>query len=91
MGSSIIRKVKKIFADRKVPKFLNKTHITLIPKSQGPETLGNYRPISLCNTVYKMVTKIIVTRLRLYLEKFISPLQTAFVPGRKGIDNVIIA
>jgi len=87
----VIREVKKIFANRKVPKFLNKTHIMLIPKIQGLETLGNYKLISLCNTVYKVVTKIIVTRLRLYLEKLISPLQTAFVPSRKGIDNVIIA
>lgn len=62
----------------------------LIPKIQGPETLGNYRPISLCNTAYKIVTKIIVGSLRPYLEKLVSPLQPAFALGRKGIDNVII-
>ena len=62
----------------------------LIPKIQGLETLGNYRPISLCNTIYKIVTKIIVARLRPHLEKLVSPLQPAFVPGRKGIDNAII-
>ena len=37
-----------------------------------------------------MVTKIIVAKLRPHLEKLISPLQIAFMPGRKGIDNVII-
>jgi len=37
-----------------------------------------------------VVAKIIVARLRPFLEKLISPLQTAFVPGRKGIDNAII-
>ena len=37
------------------------------------------------------MTKIIVARLRPYLDKLISPMQTAFVPGRKGVDNVIIA
>ena len=41
--------------------------------------------------MYKVVTKIIVARLRPYLDKLISPMQTAFVPGRKGIDNIIIA
>ena len=53
--------------------------------------MGNYRPISLCNTVYKVVKKIIVERLRSFLDKFIFPMQMAFVPGRKGIDNMIIA
>ena len=41
--------------------------------------------------MYKVVTKIIVERLRPFLDKFISPMQMAFVPGRKGIDNMIIA
>ena len=66
--------VQKIFADRRVPEALNSTHIVLIPKIQGPETLGNFRPINLCNTVYKVVTKIIVARLRPYLDKLISPM-----------------
>ena len=86
----MIDMIKKVFVERKVPEFLNRTHIAFIPKIQGLETLGNYRPISLCNTIYKVVTKIIVARLRPHLEKIISPLQTAFVPGRKGIDNAII-
>ncbi|XP_050242423.1 uncharacterized protein LOC126691393 [Quercus robur] len=90
VGDSVIDVVKKVFAERAVPEYLNRTLIALIPKIQSPKTLNNYRPISLCNTVYKIITKIIVARLRPYLDKLISPLQTAFVPGRKGIDNVII-
>ena len=86
-----MEEIKRIFTEKKVPEYLNTTHLALIPKIQGPETLGNYRPISLCNTVYKVLTKIIVARLRPFLGKLISPLQTAFVPGRKGMDNVIIA
>ena len=91
VGSSVIYEVKNVFAERRVPEYLNTTLIALIPKIQGPETLNNYRPISLCNTVYKIVSKIIVARLRPYLDKLISPCQLAFVPGRKGIDNAIIA
>ena len=82
--------IKKVFEDRKVIGYLNKTNIALIPKIQGPETIGNYRPTSLCNTVYKMITKIIVARLRPFLSGIISPFQSTFVPGRKGTDNVII-
>ena len=91
VGSSVINEVKKVFADRRVPDYLNTAHIALIPKIQGPETLNNYRPISLCNTVYKIVSKITVARLRPYLDKLISPCQSTFIPGRKGIDNAIIA
>ena len=91
VGSSVSDEVKKVFVERRVPEYLNRTHITLIPKIQIPETLGNYRPIILCNIVYKIVTKIIVARLRTFLDKLISPFQIAFVPGRRGIDNAIIA
>ena len=73
-----------------MPEYLNKTHLVLIPKIRGPETLRNYRPISLCNTTYKIVTKIIVNRIRPVLGNLISPMQTAFVPGRRGTDNAII-
>ena len=90
VGKSVMEEVRKIFIDMAVPEELNKTFITLIPKIPGPETLSNYRPISLYNTVYKIVSKILVGQLRLFLEKLISPFQAAFVPGRRGTDNAII-
>ena len=78
VGDSIRKEVKKVFNESKVPEYLNKTNIFLIPKITGLESLGNYWPISLCNTVYKIVTKIIVARLRPHLDKLVSPLQFAF-------------
>lgn len=90
VGKSVIKEVKKIFKERKVPKILNRTNVTLIPKIHGPEVIGNYHPISICNTVHKLIPKIIVERLRLLLDKIISPVQSAFIPGRKGVDNMII-
>ena len=61
-----------------------------IPKIQGPETIGNYRPISLCNTMYKIITKITVAKIRLMLDKIVSSVQSTFVPRRKRVDNAII-
>ena len=90
IGSFVREDVKKIFIDKRMPEYLNKTHIALILKVQGPESFSNYRPISLCNSVYKIITKIIVARLRPHLNQVINPFQTAFVPDRKGIDNAII-
>ena len=89
--NSICMEVSNIFESRVIPDFLNETLISLIPKCTSPESLGNFRPISLCNTIYKVVTKIIVGRIRPFLDKLISPNQTAFVSGRRGLDNVVVA
>ena len=86
----MMEEIKLIFAEKRVPDYLNTTPIALILKILDSETLGNYRPISLCNIMYKVLKKIIVARLRPYLGKLISPLQTAFVPGRKVMDNMFI-
>ena len=90
MGNSVKEEVKQAFLQRKIPKRLNSTSIVLIPKIQSPVSSGSYRPINLCNSVYKVITKIILGRLRPYLDKLIAPCQAAFVPGRRGVDNVII-
>ncbi|XP_050259653.1 uncharacterized protein LOC126704666 [Quercus robur] len=87
----ICKEVKNIFRDGVVPDYLNDTLVTLIPKCKSPESLNNYRPISLCNSVYKIVSKILVERIRPHLNKLVSPVQSAFVPRRKGLDNILIA
>lgn len=87
----MLEEVVDVFPKLRVPEYMNKTHIVLIPKIQGPEVIGNYRPISLCNTIYKIITKVIVARVRPLLDKLISPCQAAFIPGRRGVDNTIIA
>ena len=82
--------IMNVFLCRKIPDYLNSTNIILIPKIQSPESISSFRPISLCNSMYKIITKIIVGRLRPYLDKLIGPCQAAFVPGRRGVDNTII-
>ncbi|KAK1321772.1 hypothetical protein QJS10_CPA03g01344 [Acorus calamus] len=62
---------------------ISNSFISLIPKTANAESLDGYRPISLCNTLYKIITKIMATRLQKSLPSIISPHQTAFVKGRK--------
>ena len=69
---------------------MNHTFITLIPKRNSPSETSHYRPFSLCNTVYKVISKILVNRLRPLLDKLISPLQSAFIPGRSIHDNILL-
>ena len=90
VGASVTEEVLKAFAGKCVLDYLNKTHIVLIPKIQGPETIANYRPISFCNSVYKIISKVIIALIRPHLDRLISTYQAAFVPGRKGVDNFII-
>lgn len=82
--------VEKYFPTKKILDYLNKTHIVLIHKIQGPETIGNYRPISLCNSIYKVISKVLVNQIRPHMDSLISPYQAAFIPGRQGADNAII-
>ena len=89
VGDSVKKMVREIFENHEVPAFLNQTLIVLIPKQLGPETVGHFRPISLCNMVYN--SKILVQRLRPLLPSRVSPMQAAFLEGRKSANNVIIA
>ena len=65
--------------------------ITLIPKIDNPLCVSQFIPISLCNVVYRIISKILVNRLKPLLKHCISMNQSAFIPGRQIIDNVIIA
>ena len=74
----------------KIQEYLNQTLIILIPKCNNPIHLCNYRLISLCNSVYKIVTKLIAVRICLFMTDLVSPLLTSFVSGRKGVYNSVI-
>ena len=74
-----------------MPEGVNDTLIVLIPKVKEPKVLKDFRPISLCNVIYKVVSKCLVNRLRPILEEIISPNQSTFVPGRMITDNALIA
>lgn len=70
-----------------IPDHVQEGTITLIFKKGDPTLLGNYRPISLLNSVLKILTKILTKRLQKVITTITSPLQTA-APGRHIGSNI---
>lgn len=87
----VVNAVMKFFQDGTMPEGINDTVIVLIPKKNNPEFLKDYRPISLCNVIYKVISKCMVNRLRPILDDLISETQSAFIPDRLIRDNATIA
>ncbi|GAA0160854.1 hypothetical protein LIER_17311 [Lithospermum erythrorhizon] len=67
------------------------TVVALLPKGSSPKSWKDYRPISLCNFVNKIMTKLMSTRLATILPKLISDSQAGFVQGRLIQDNILLA
>ncbi|XP_043812756.1 uncharacterized protein LOC110619075 [Manihot esculenta] len=70
---------------------ISNTLLMLIPKCDNPMLLKDFRPIALCNVVYKILSKALANHFKRVLDKIISPNQSAFVPGRLITDNFIVA
>ncbi|OMO88682.1 reverse transcriptase [Corchorus capsularis] len=70
---------------------LNSTCIVLIPKVNSPVEVTQYRPISLCNYAYKVISRVLVNRLKEWLPNLITENQNAFVAERQIHDNILIA
>ena len=75
----------------RIPKEINHTHIALIPKVKSPERMSEFRLISLCSVIYKLVSKVLANRLKCILPSIVSENQSAFQAGRVIIDNILMA
>ncbi|XP_028067839.1 uncharacterized protein LOC114270505 [Camellia sinensis] len=82
--------IKNCFQEKHIPPVVNQTLIALIPKTNIPENITQFHPISMCNVSYKILSKLLVNRIRPLLNDLVSPNQSSFIPNRATHDNIII-
>ncbi|XP_026410523.1 uncharacterized protein LOC113305730 [Papaver somniferum] len=91
VSAEVINHVQGFFRSKFLLKQLNHSFIALIPKVSNPSTPNDFLPISLTNTVYKIISKILTNRLKPLLDSLILPYQSAFTANRQIHDNIIIS
>lgn len=70
---------------------INCTSITLLPKALHVSSIKQYRPISCCIVLYKLISRVIAKRLQEVIGDIVNPAQSGFILGRQIIDNVLLA
>ncbi|KAF5477346.1 hypothetical protein F2P56_003995, partial [Juglans regia] len=88
---NMLEMIEDFFAGHSLTTFFRATNLVLILKVDKPLGFGQFRLISLCSIVYKIMSKIMVFRLALILDKIISPEQASFIPGRSIFENISFA
>ncbi|GKF09856.1 RNA-directed DNA polymerase, eukaryota, partial [Tanacetum coccineum] len=90
LGSDFCAAVEWFFDHSSFSRGCNSSFIALIPKNHDPKFVNDYHPISLIGSLYKVVTKILATRLSSIISGLISDVQTAFLPNRQILDGPFI-
>lgn len=91
IGKDFITAVRSFFTMGFLPKGLNATILALIPKKDIAVEMKDYRPISCCNVLYKVISKVIANRLKGTLPQCITQNQSAFVRDRLLVENLLLA
>lgn len=91
VGKEMVITVQSFFHYGLMPRGFNATILTLIPKKTNSATMKDFRPISCCNLIYKVISKIIANRLQEIIPDAVEPNQSAFVKERLLLENVLLA
>ena len=87
----ILNLVEDCRMNRTILKVLNTSIISLIPKQDNAQTPDRFRPIALCNVVYKIISKVVPNRIKPLLPSLVSVEQSGYVEGKQILNNIIQA
>nr|GEX71961.1 hypothetical protein [Tanacetum cinerariifolium] len=90
IGNDVCVAIRDFFLNDRLLKEVNATTIALVPKSQTPRKVSDFRPISCCNVLYKVISKIIANRIKGCLGIIVDECQNAFIPSRQITDNMLL-
>lgn len=91
IGNDLLKVVEESRSQGHMHAPFNSTFIALIPKSDKPCSMDDFRPISLCNSIYEIVAKVISRRIKEILSETISQEQFGFLEGRQIHDTIGVA
>ncbi|KAA3480211.1 reverse transcriptase [Gossypium australe] len=91
VGNEVAEYCIKTLVDEHDMVEINGTQIVLIPKVSNSQNMNQFRPISLCNILYKIISKMLVNRLQSMIHYCIDETQNAFVLGRIIPNNILVA
>uniref|UniRef100_A0A803NZ18 Reverse transcriptase domain-containing protein n=2 Tax=Cannabis sativa TaxID=3483 RepID=A0A803NZ18_CANSA len=91
VGPQLCTMVREFFTSGVLDKKINHAFICLIPKKVQASEFDHFRPISLCNFSYKVISRILTDRIKVVIDRLISPCQSAFMPGRWIAEASIMA
>lgn len=90
VNQDLVMAIQEFFGARNLLKESNATFLVLIPKTPGADSMDLFRPISLCNALYKIISKVLTLRFMKVLPVIISLQQFGFVPRRQILDSIML-
>ncbi|KAJ9566105.1 hypothetical protein OSB04_002071 [Centaurea solstitialis] len=91
VGNDIIVAIHNFFYRGRLAKQLNHTLLCMLPKKPNASSVTDFRPIACCTVLYKCISKIVVDRIKPVLDSLVGNYQSAFIPGRRIVDNILMA
>lgn len=91
VGTDVVNFCRSFFETGELPSEINRTLVCLISKKKNPQQMTDIRPISLCNMLFRVLSKVMANRVKECLPDLISINQSAFIQDRLLTNNALIA